>query len=156
MTSRLEGSVMTKLLLERMDFSPQCYQVQGEIFKPDWKIGVDDSVLGNPQVEVELGMMTALPGDEAELESFPHRALGVRFLQSMSCAQSYARKMLQYMVDDESEIGAFEERVRKLSEDLEKAQAEKVALGDTVSQLRADLQQSVDGRSRAENRLVVA
>ncbi|XP_077228939.1 uncharacterized protein LOC143861868 [Tasmannia lanceolata] len=64
--------------------------------------------------------------------------------------------MVQYLLEDESEIGAFEERVRKLSENLEKAQAEKVALVDTVSQLRVDLRQTVDGRSRAEERLVVA
>ncbi|XP_077242196.1 uncharacterized protein LOC143882615 [Tasmannia lanceolata] len=73
----------------------------------------------------------------------------------MSCAQSYARKMLQYMVEDESEIGAFKDRVRKLSEDLEKAQAEKAALDDTVSQLRGGLQLAEDGRNRAKNNLVV-
>ncbi|XP_077223210.1 uncharacterized protein LOC143856812 [Tasmannia lanceolata] len=155
MSSRLEGSIMTKLLLDQMEFSPQCYRAQGELFKPDWKIGVEDGVLGNPRVGVELGLITALPGDEAKLENFPRRALRARYLHSMSCVQSYARKMLQYMVEDESEIGAFEDRVRKMSEDLEKAQAEKAALDDTVSQLRGELQLSEDGRNRAEKNLVV-
>ncbi|XP_077217480.1 uncharacterized protein LOC143851867 [Tasmannia lanceolata] len=152
--SRMEGAVMTKLLLERVELPLQ--QARGELFKPDWKIGIEDSVLANPRVGVELGVTTALPGDEAELEGFDRRALGAQYFQSTSCSQSYARRMVQCLLEDEAEIGVFEERVRQLSEDLDKARAEKAAFDDTVARLRADLRTTIEGRSSAEDKLAVA
>ncbi|XP_077232399.1 putative polygalacturonase At3g15720 [Tasmannia lanceolata] len=77
---------MTKLLLERAELPPQSFQVRGELFKPGWRIGVEDSVLANPRVGVELGVTTALPCDEAELKGYDRRALGAQYFQSTSCA----------------------------------------------------------------------
>ncbi|XP_077230033.1 uncharacterized protein LOC143863248 [Tasmannia lanceolata] len=64
--------------------------------------------------------------------------------------------MVQCLLEDEAEIGAFEERVRQLSEDLDKAQAEKATFDDTVAQLWEDLRRTMEGKSRAADKLAVA
>ncbi|XP_077252070.1 uncharacterized protein LOC143891377 [Tasmannia lanceolata] len=64
--------------------------------------------------------------------------------------------MVQCLLEDEAEIGAFEERVRQLNEDLDKARAEKATFDDTVARLREDLRKTMEGRSRAADKLAVA
>ncbi|XP_077229235.1 uncharacterized protein LOC143862123 [Tasmannia lanceolata] len=154
--SRMEGAVMTKLLLERAEFPPQSFQMRGELFKPGWRIGVEDSVLANPRVGVELGVTTALPCDEAELKGYDRRALGAQYFQSTSCSQSYARRMVQCLVEDEAEISAVGELNRQLREELGRARAERAAFDDTVAQLREHLRVTVEGRSRASDKLALA
>ncbi|XP_077221818.1 uncharacterized protein LOC143855551 isoform X1 [Tasmannia lanceolata] len=64
--------------------------------------------------------------------------------------------MVQYLLEDEPEISAFEERNRQLSEDLDRARAEKATFDDTVARLREDLRTTIEGRSRAADKLAVA
>ncbi|XP_077223891.1 uncharacterized protein LOC143857347 [Tasmannia lanceolata] len=64
--------------------------------------------------------------------------------------------MVQCLLKDEAEISAFEERNRQLSEDLERARAEKATFDDTIARLREDLRTTMEGRSRAADKLAVA
>ncbi|XP_077241928.1 uncharacterized protein LOC143882291 [Tasmannia lanceolata] len=64
--------------------------------------------------------------------------------------------MVQCLLEDEAEISAFAKRNRRLSEDLDRARAERATFDDTVAQLREDLWKTMEGRSRASDKLAVA